>query len=235
MDNLNTYIPDEAINYRRVKEHHAEGVNVSVYFDGLESRLIEHIKSAQAVFGCVAWLTNFSILEALTTPMTVSLVVQKEDFLRPDIEGSNFWAQKLRDKYENLQNNIERYHMPWPICEMSLCADPFFDAVRCMGNHNSDKRPAFPRMHNKFLVFADIAHRVDFQDTYYGYGIVPYAVWTGSFNFTQNSTNSLENAVFIEDKTVAQAYLNEYAHVVALSEPLDWETEWCAPEFRIGT
>jgi len=39
--------------------------NVMVYFRDLEKRLIQHIRSAQLIVGCVAWLTNERILEAI--------------------------------------------------------------------------------------------------------------------------------------------------------------------------
>ena len=54
---------------------------------------------------------------------------------------------------------------------------------------------------------------------------VPKVVWTGSFNFTINAGRSL----------VAAAYAHEWSQVAALSEPLDWASEWMAPEYRLGT
>ncbi|HEY9640318.1 MAG TPA: hypothetical protein V6C57_07530 [Coleofasciculaceae cyanobacterium] len=65
--------------------------------------------------------------------------------------------------------------------------------------------------------------------------IEPYAVWTGSFNMSENATKSLENAVYIQDKAIARAYYNEWAQIEALSEPLDWETAWSEPEWRVGS
>jgi hypothetical protein len=102
-----------------------------------------------------------------------------------------------------------------------------------MGNHNSNKNPAFPRMHNKFLVFC----RVDIlrEKTYPEVDIVPYAVWTGSFNFTMNATMSLENALVLWNRAIAAAYYDEWQQILSLSEPLDWESNWCEPEWRIGT
>ena len=52
---------------------------------------------------------------------------------------------------------------------------------------------------------------------------------------SNTATKSLENTVIIHSKKVAQAYFNEWAQITALSEPLDWESEWSAPEWRIGT
>ena len=100
------------------------------------------------------------------------------------------------------------------------------------GNHNRDKKPAFPRMHNKFLVFA----KVTSGETEHEPKIIePYAVWTGSFNFTKNATNSLENALYITEQLIVNAFFNEYGQIAAMSEPLDWISDWAEPEWRIGT
>ena len=111
-------------------------------------------------------------------------------------------------------------------------------AVRCVGNHNSAKHPAFPRMHHKFLVLCtvlpaprdvDVSTRLDYPK------IAPHAVWTGSFNFTHNATYSLENAVVLTDPQVVSAYMAEYEHILGLSELLDWDTPWITHNSRIGT
>jgi phosphatidylserine/phosphatidylglycerophosphate/cardiolipin synthase-like enzyme len=65
--------------------------------------------------------------------------------------------------------------------------------------------------------------------------IIPERVWTGSFNLTDNSANSLENAVVLESRSLAQAYFHEWAQVVAISEQLDWTSDWIEPEWRIGS
>jgi hypothetical protein len=52
--------------------------------------------------------------------------------------------------------------------------------------------------------------------------------------FTENANRSLENAVLIEDCETS-AYYREWERILALSEPLDWESEWGAPEWRIGS
>jgi len=33
----------------------------------------------------------------------------------------------------------------------------------------------------------------------------------------------------------SSAYADEYGHILALSETLDWNSEWIEPEWRIGT
>lgn len=211
---------------------HAPEADVTVYFRDLETELIRQIESAQAVIGCVAWLTSEPILSALANvPNGVSIVVQKEDFLRPDVGASGLWRSTLRRLYGRVPSRLIRNNLPGLVGQLSYCGDFGMDAIRCVGNHNKHKTPAFPRMHNKFIALCNI----DTNE----YGDVsrlrPYAVWTGSFNFTKNAAMSLENAVVISNDWIAQAYYHEWEQILALSEPLDWESEWSAPEWRIGS
>ena len=203
----------------------------SVYFRDLDKHLIDHINQADAVLGCVAWLTNGSILDALSRKSVVSIVVQKEDFLRPDTGNLKDWKNWLRRKYDSLKCDVDRYSFDNNIIShLSICSDPTIDPIRCAGNYNRDRMPAFPRMHNKFMVFAEIVQSFDEEPS-----LNPYAVWTGSFNLTENSCSSLENALFITDPEIVQAYYKEFGQIVAISEELDWETDWMAPQWRIGT
>ena len=51
-------------------------------------------------------------------------------------------------------------------------------------------------MHHKFMVFV--------QDD------IPRAVLTGSYNYTEQAKNNLENVIYIEDTAIAQSYYEEY-------------------------
>jgi len=208
---------------------------LEVHFRHLEAKLIHMIKEADLIVGCVAWLTSTPILNALAgVPSGVSIVVQKEDFLRPDIDSRGGWAARLRQRYEALIPTYERYGMGNLVGQLSVSGDASIQPVRCMGNYNTDKSPAWPRMHNKFLVFCQTSEPN--PDDEMGYpAINPYAVWSGSFNLTKNANLSLENAIVIRNRAIVEAYYNEWQQVLALSEPLDWTAEWCAPEWRIGT
>lgn len=62
-------------------------LRVEVVFNKLEDRLIGLLRECDAVFGCVAWVTSEPILRALAKKQAVSLIVQKEDFLRPDLRA----------------------------------------------------------------------------------------------------------------------------------------------------
>ncbi len=214
---------------------------ISVYFRGLEDRLVSHILQADYVCGAIAWLTSEKIIKAMAkTKHGAQIVVQKEDFLRPDIGCGDSWKSHLRSLYSLIRNGMDRLDFGNLVGDLSYASDPIFEGVRCVGNYNSDKKPAFPRMHNKFLLFANIedANRdsLDFEEWWDSErSVLPYAVWTGSFNFTKNATFSLENALYITNKEIVKAYFDEYAQIVALSEPLDWKREWIEPEYRVGT
>lgn len=223
--------PDEPL-----QDHSIELQGISIHFRDLESRLIKYIDNADAIFGCVAWLTNHKILDALAdkTP-NVSIVVQKEDFLKPDINTHDHWKTDLYLKYQRIQCGISRHEFPKPISDMSVCSDPMFNGIRCVGNCNKNRNPSFPRMHNKFLVFAEVVLGDTEKNHGYNLHIEPKSVWTGSLNFSVSSTRSFENAIFINNKIIAKAYFDEFCQILALSEPLDWETEWMQPEWRIGS
>ena len=62
--------------------------------------------------------------------------------------------------------------------------------------------------------------------------IHPYAVWTGSFNFTRNATMSFENAVVLYDPNIVRAYYHEYGQIVFLSESLDWTKSWMNADYH---
>lgn len=246
MDNLNELQPNndgwEQCNYIYQDNSVLEG-DTKVYFRDLKDRLIKHIEEADLIFGCVAWLTDGDILDALKRCPNVSIVVQKEDFLRPDMKPYSNWKEWLRAKYDALKCGVDRCR--WSLGQLMYVLsvnswDGTIDPVRCVGNHNSAKSPAFPRMHNKFLVFVKLLPSEEEPDEDQdpedvGGSIDPYAVWTGSFNFTKNAGHSLENAIYITDKNIVQAYHKEYQQIFAISEPLDWETAWAVPERRIGT
>jgi hypothetical protein len=207
---------------------------VSLYLRNLECKLISHIRQASLVVGCIAWLTNRRILQALAQVRDgVALVVQKEDFLRPDLGTTDSWRAELRTMYNRLKTPPERHCWPSRVASLSVCCDPTMSPVRCVGNYNRDKKPAFPRMHHKFLVFC--RSRITSDDLDFSFHVEPYEVWTGSFNFTENAVMSLENALVLRDREVVVAFFREWQQIEALSEPLDWHADWSAPEWRIGT
>lgn len=211
------------------RERSVEAGNTIAHFGDLTSAAIAFIEASPAVIGCVAWLTELRILSALRN-RPVALIVQKEDFLRPDAFAVSNWKQRLRTAYGALSGGFDRFEFPAPLSSASVATDPSIEAVRCVGNHNSERLPAMPRMHHKFLV------RVERDTTSRSWEPVrPLAVWTGSFNFSANGGRSFENAVEIHDPEIAAGYVAEFARVATLSEQLDWTSDWVDAEWRIGT
>jgi phosphatidylserine/phosphatidylglycerophosphate/cardiolipin synthase-like enzyme len=201
----------------------SDEAQVEVVFRNLSARLIAEIDVADYVFGSIAWLTHEGILGAMAKKKGVSIVVQKEDFLRPDGREP---SAGLRAQYAALPGTL-RYQFDGTIQRLAYHADPTLEAVRCVGNLNSTKSPSHPRAHNKFAVYAKAtAHKeAPWELT---------SVWTGSFNFTNNAARSLENAVLMRSEKIVRAFYDEFQQIVALSEPLDWETPWSAPQWSIG-
>jgi hypothetical protein len=263
---------------RELRDLSLEGKSIRIYFKELKGRLIRCIEDADYVFGCVAWLTDFDILEALSHKKGVAIVVNKEDFLRPDrkVNGDTF-RRRLHGLYGNLPGNTDRYEFNGIVRQLSVGSDPGVEAVRCCGVRTRDRFG--PRMHHKFAVFARAVPRPASGRTYscscwkccgepppvagsltekFGgrhwdgmreilvrpgevvdgepwWPWQPYRVWTGSFNWTNNATRSFENAVVIDNDQIAKAYYQEFQQVLALSESLDWESDYVDPEWRIGT
>ena len=106
-------------------------------------------------------------------------------------------------------------------------------AIRCVGNHNRSHAQAWPRMHNKIFVFADIA--VEPYLLQHSKHLVPMSVSDGLVRSDDQRRAQFENAVLIRNEAIASAYAAEFAQIAMLSEPLDWESDMCAPEWRIGT
>ena len=212
--------------------------NVKVYFDNLERELCGHIAAADFVVGCTAWLTSTAVLTSLSKPRHgCQIVVQKEDFLRPDAGDSGYsWARSRRKLYDGLVCRYDRQFLPGVADLLDYCHDGTTAAVRCAGNHNRDRKPTHPRMHHKFLVFCHAAEKHSREtDGFLDEMAIPYAVWTGSFNPTHNGSRSRENAVYIADAAVANRYAYEWAAVFAISETLDWTDPWCSPEWHVGS
>lgn len=218
--------------------------NVTAFFNDLEHACAAFIMGADAIVGCVAWLTSPIVLRALATVPEVSIIVQKEDFLRPDSRGSR---EDVQAGYAAL-HGLYRGALPQSSHLSFASADEQIEPVRCMGIENHTQRLAMPRMHHKFLVrFSRTArhayespfsrvHGVEPENDHAATGALQaQAVWTGSFNMTHNGGRSLENAVVISDRAVADRYADEWSWVLAMSEPLDWKSEWVEPQWRFGT
>ena len=228
--------------------------DVEVVFGGHKERLLEIIGEAArdglVCTGAVAWLTDPHLIPALAT-LPSSLVVQKEDFLRPDLgpgDTQEGWRDWLQEQYADIHESgklhdlFQRPNFPPPLGNMSLLDDPSISGVRCFGPRNDRKnsKDRNPLMHNKFLVFSDLHLVTEPGD---GENREPRKhvlwdarfVWTGSANLSRLAPRSRENCLLIRKPLIALAYLHEWAEIMALSEPLDWTSDWIDPQWHEGT
>ncbi len=205
---------------RRANHNIDSNGKTSVFFNNLEEILINKIRKAEYIIGCVSWLTNSNIINELEKKKGVKIIIQKERFLKRDynyfICFNKFYID-LRKGYKSLPNlfnnfpntlNFDKETSLGQICSKKLSDDDEFDAIRCFGFSNKKNKPL---MHHKFLVFLD-------KD------MIPYAVWTGSYNMTKNATKSLDNAIYSKDINIVNAYIEEFEQFLFLSEKLNWET-----------
>ncbi len=166
--------------------------------------------------------------------------MQKEDFLRPDLPPNDDWKRRLRQLYDNLPYRLNSSDLPG----LSALDVHTIEPIRCVGDANLNKLSACPRSHHKFVLFCKVEERcqcdecqeqLHFEIEFLGEDardithIHPYAVWTGSFNFTRNATMSFENALVLNDPNIVLAYYHEYGQILFLSESLDWTKSWMSP------
>lgn len=208
---------------------HSENACVRSHFSDLGQHLIGYIRSADIVVGCVAWLTDIEIIETLSQKKRVSIIVQKEDFLRPDLSTSK---TQLRNVYERLCgfHEIDGDILPRNITALGQYPHDWSgQGVRCVGYRRDPKDRQHPNMHHKFFVFCEYGD-VTFDDGYEQSYLKPYAIWTGSYNVTRNARLSRENAVYIEDDNISRSYFEEWSNMLSVSEPLNWESDWISPD-----
>ena len=242
----------EGEGYPEQRDHGCVSGQIEVLFRDHRGRLLRLFEEAQEAglvcVGAVAWLTDPAILGAMATVPT-SVVVQKEDFLRPEPMGSNDGGHRkdqLRVRYDAVARSDRncdlfiRQNFPDPLGSQSLLGDQGIAGVRCVGprNDRDPNRVRQPLMHNKFLVFIRLRDYPDSQDGGEEQPEPlwePRMVWTGSCNLSRHSHRYRENAVIIRDPVIASAYMREWVDLMSLSEPLDWDSQWVAPQWHEGS
>lgn len=239
--NLNNTLTNDADGNGKQHDFSTIGNNaeIEVYFKNIEKTIISKIKKYKYVIGCIAWLTNENILKELSKKTNVLIVVQEEDFLRPDtnFDGNKLkWKNKIKKLYKKLEKGLID-SMFWGVNYAQM--DTIESGVIRFGLINEKKIPAFPRMHNKFILcYNDLEYNEKYElnvdEEQY---VFDGEVLSGSYNYTENSNNSLENILCIKDSKIINAYFKQFVEILTMSMPLDWECEWCPSEsgIRYGT
>jgi hypothetical protein len=194
--------------------------DVHSYFHDLEKKVLVLIEESTYVIGCVAWLTNDSILDALAKKKGVKIVVNKEEYLRPDTRvGKRDFYRKLRMKYNELDDLFKTdcvsCSKPFISCEHFVKIFPNIKTEDLIGRDGAVLSCGivnnFSKMHHKFLLF-------------FGENFEPKGVWTGSFNLSNNSNYCLENALYVTNPIVFKEYLLEFEIIYSFSECYKWES-----------
>lgn len=202
------------IDFNKIRKRKSSQTNhsdVIPYFSNLQSNLINHINDSTYIIGCVAWLTNQHILDSLTTKLGVKIIINKEEYL------SSKMSLSKKSYYKNITGSYEKITTIHDVdlSNVKIFPDYFINEgdqnkkssaiLTCGIVHN------YSKMHHKFLVFFDDAFEI-------------IGTWTGSYNMSNTSNYSLENAIFIKDETVAMEYINEFFDIYQYSEHYDWES-----------
>lgn len=162
------------------RDNGTESGCVQCYFKNIEAALVDLIRKEPAgiLVGCVAWITSPPIIAAISRKAGAGLILDK--FCSTDLVP----FREIKGLPSHLCAAI------YPDADPGLfdVSGLGMEAIRLVGFTRS-RRSVTPLMHNKFLVFCSLVKDKP----------VPYAVWTGSTNFTINARSSFENAVFIRD------------------------------------
>lgn len=179
---------------------------VQLRYKSIEAYLVRLISRADMVVGCVAWVTNAAILQALgNLHYGSSLVVNKESYLVSPEYNARKW-EKYQRGYSGLSviphHDIDGLHFEQ------------LEAIMLTGGWNSGER-YYPRMHHKFIVLCKVVQSESGQ----GLFALPQIAVTGSYNFSETANRSHENIVVIESGAIAQSYYNEWRQIATISDP----------------
>lgn len=198
---------------------------MELYFENIYEHLLEHIKQAKYIVGCVAWLTDMSVLDLMIQKLQgVSLIVQTETYLTRNYKWDK-WRDRLKDKYRQLPN------FPWtewgrryPTLALPSSSSSSSSAVRIAGEKMQARRQKVntsqtykkqveaqdedenkkQMMHLKSLLFFDA-------------NLVATGLWTGSYNPSFRARHSWEYVTYFRDAQVCREFFLEFRRVYETS------------------
>ena len=214
--------------------------NMSVFFCDFHSYFANVLqKNFQkyddlTVVGCMAWLSDPFLINCLKKyAQNVFILVNDENF-------SNWGSGKTHLLYDIL---------PWCVVPLSqlfghlndvfLDLDCNYAPVRCIPQYRNkltNNRKEFAQssrfvksssfMHSKYLIMMGRKKIVnnDFvgknQLNSVNKKIDYIGVWMGSVNFTRNSKNNIETAIYVEDRNLAEIYFTDFSNLFVISTPI---------------
>lgn len=200
---------------------------MEVHFQDIKSHLLRYIEKSSYCIGCVAWCTDFDVLDALASRKGAHIIIQNDAVATRQYKHDTF-RPKLREKYRHLKpfdwlgweraywNAVPEFKqipfMPSALIKhdavsVRVCGQRQTNKQHHQRQQQTEEKEVPSMMHHKFLLYLNAQ------------GVI-YGVSTGSYNFSKNASQSLENFQYIEDPRVAQHYFLEYLRVLHCSEPL---------------
>lgn len=166
---------------------------------------IEKYGKNRIIVGCVAWFNSNDIVDALSSnAKAVSFIVNNEDYKKWGFGSVN------RKKFENLPAFNRPFSQVWGKkieCELSILKQTY-PPVRAFGVASEEKTLInASTMHSKFMVICDEND-------------MPWALWSGTNNFTEKSKRNLENAFFFISPRLAMFYFLHFSRTFVLSSEL---------------
>ena len=186
--------------------------NVTVYFCNFRREFINILSESSkegtekiTIVGCIAWLSDPEILEALSYYcVQVFFLVNDEDF--------NCWGNGkthlLYDKLPWCYKSVSELFGHLNDVYLPLTVKSSFAPVRCIKKNGAGNH----LMHNKYVVI--LSQKKEDK------ALTCVSTWLGSVNFTKNSSNNLESATYIEDERVAKSVFDDFSNLFILSSPL---------------
>ncbi len=216
--------------------------DVHICFNNIENIIIDKINKYDVIIGCVAWITNKNILNALLQKSTVMIVVQEEDYLLPDnntIFYKNSNKRWIRDLYTKLQNcNKYEYNIRHKL-GINIYSSSQIAGVRRYGLMRHDSNVTYAKMHNKFIIGLNLVDskklRWSNSDKDLTNFITSGEVITGSYNYTYSGSCSLENIICLTDINVLNAYFKQFGDIYVNSYELNFPSPWLPTRKSVDT
>jgi len=247
-------------NELKIPSHNIELKNVTydencLYDTNIKDHLIEKILKFKDgfIFGCVAWLNDHDILNALAECSNVQILIQKDHKIkiqRYDL-GAEFGDtnKPVQMLYKKLRFSNSRFRCHHDMSFLNMNSNGIIDPIRTVGVEKIEQKSwqkyknSKPLMHHKFLVFCKKNEK---RRTYGGDTAtendlyIAVGLWNGSFNFTKNASKSFENATYFQKNDGSSEMINgclkTHHDLFTISESLAWGEEYGVhPDYKIGS
>lgn len=213
---------------------------MAMCFSGIRNYLLYQLGNAKYVVGCMAWFTDWNILDFMIANIEgVSLVVQTETYLMRN-DRRDKWREKIKTRYGQLKVfPWERWEAQYPhIFENGTLVRPSTVlkgehtplAVRVEGQKyvkrkcfSSSKAKVQPQAEapeqQEELVEKKTMMHMKFL-IFFNEQMIPNGLWTGSYNLTMNAAEHSEEVVYyFRDERVIRAHFDKFLKIFATSRP----------------